>query len=434
MQNIEGNFALSRLQSLENKIRVGIVGIGSAGGGMVYQSHVTPGIECVALADIHIERAIAYAQMLKREYRVVQNLAAMQQAIELGVLAICDDGDLVARCGLIDVFVESSNSITEAGRFCLTALEHQKHLVMVNAEADLIFGPYLMRRAQDHGVVYTSCDGDQHVVIKHLVDDLQLWGFELVIAGNIKGFLDRYSNPTKIIPEANKRYLDYQMAASYTDGTKLNIEMALTANALGLSTAVPGMHGPRARHVRDALARFDLPALWDKHGAVVDYVLGAEPRGGVFAIGYCDNAYQRKMLAWFPPEMGAGPFYIFYRPYHLLHVEAMNTLAAACLDHRAQFQPRFGFRTNVYAFAKRDLRQGEKLDGIGGYACYGLIENCAEDDARAGLPICLADGVVLERDVAKDERILLAAVRSDPNRFDFQLYSKALEESARMAR
>jgi predicted homoserine dehydrogenase-like protein len=91
----------------------------------------------------------------------------------------------------------------------------------MNSEIDLIFGPYLTEKALENGVVYTSCDGDQYGVIKHLIDDLRFWGFELVMAGNIKGFLSRYANPTTIIPEADKRNLDYKMCTSYTDGTKL---------------------------------------------------------------------------------------------------------------------------------------------------------------------------------------------------------------------
>ena len=137
-----------------------------------------------------------------------------------------------------------------AGEFAIYALAERKHLVLMNAEIDLIYGPYLLELAQRRGVTYTSCDGDQHGVIKRLVDDLRLWGFQLVMAGNIKGFLDRYSNPKKIVPEADKRNLDYKMATAFTDGTKLNIEMALVANALGLRVHKPGMHGPDAGNVR----------------------------------------------------------------------------------------------------------------------------------------------------------------------------------------
>jgi predicted homoserine dehydrogenase-like protein len=415
---------LSRLKALQTSIKVGIIGMGSMGRGLFYQCHITPGIESTVVADIRIDRAISSVEATNRTYRIVDSPADLHETVRQGMVAVCEDGDLVARSEAVDVLIESSNAIAEAGRFSETALEHRKHLVLMNAEIDLIFGPYLLSLANDYGVVLTSCNGDQHTLIKLLIDELQLWGFDLVMAGNIKGYLDRYANPTTIIPEADKRDLDYKMATAYTDGTKLNIEMALVANAFGLSPSVPGMEGPRAEHVRDVFDLFDFNALWRAKEPVVDYVLNAYPEGGVYAVGHCDNEYQKKMLSYY--KMGDGPFYLFYRPYHLCHIEAIKCVAEAFLDGRSLMQPTYGFKTNVYAYAKRDLRKGETLDGIGGYTCYGLIENCPQGGLPAGLPICLADKVALKRDVGKDEIIMMEDVLFEPSRPDFELYSKAL--------
>jgi predicted homoserine dehydrogenase-like protein len=409
------------------------VGIGSVGKGLVFQSHITPGLEAVAIADIVLERAVACAEWLQREYQVVHSAQAMHDAIRRGKLAISDDGKLLAQCELADVLIESSSAVGPGGEHAAIALEHQKHVVMMNYEADLTFGPYLLSLAHRNGVVYTGCDGDQPAVVKRIIDDLQFWGFELVMAGNIKGYLDRYANPTSIVPEAEKRGLDHRMCTSYTDGSKLNIEMAVVANALGLRTAVPGMYGPRADHAYDAFDLYNLDALWEDRQAVVDYVLGAQPGGGVFAIGYTEDEFQQFYLDWFPSRMGPGPFYLFYRPYHLGHIEAMACVVEAVLDGRAVIQPGFGFRTNVYAYAKRDLRAGERLDGVGGYACYGLIENCDDQSDHPGLPICLAENVTLNRDVAKDGKIAIDDVNYDPNRADFRMYAEALEASGAKA-
>ena len=415
-----------------NNVKVAIIGMGAMGKGLFYQCRITPGIECQAIVDIKIERAIDCARWLKRDYIITHTLAAVEEALGRGLLAVCEDGNLVAQVAGIDAVVESSNSIIQAGIFSVTALEHRKDLIIMNAEADLIFGPYLLNLAQKNNVVYTSCDGDQHGVIKHLVDDLQLWGLELVMAGNIKGFLDRYSNPTKIIPEADKRNLDYKMATAYTDGTKLCIEMALLANGLGLSTHMPGMQGPRADRVQDVFQLYDFASLWKEKKPLVDYILGAEPGGGVFAIGFCDNDYQQSMLSYY--KMGEGPFYLFYRPYHLCHIEAMNCIIDAAKNKRTLLQPTYGFRTNVYTYAKRDLRAGETLDGIGGYNCYGLIENCIENDANEPLAICLAEGVTLRCNRRKDEKIYLQDINYDHDRFDFTTYSRALKLSGQVKR
>jgi predicted homoserine dehydrogenase-like protein len=420
---------LSRLRSLAKPIRVGVVGTGHTGTALLYQCGVTPGIECAAVADIVVQKAIDACVMLERDYEVVADEGGLNDAIARGKVAICEDGSLLAQCESVDVLIESSSSVEYGGRFAVTALESGIHVVMMNAEADLIFGPHLMHLARKNGVVYTSCDGDQPGVLSRLLDDIQLWGFELVMAGNIKGFLDRYANPTTIVPEADKRFLDYKMCTAYTDGTKLCVEMALVANAFGLDTHVPGMHGPRTRTTLEVLDLFDLEAMYADGAGVVDYVLGAEPKGGVFAVGYCEHPLQKKMLDYFPSQLGNGPFYVFDRPYHLCHVEAMQCVAEAFLDGSTLLEPTCGFRTNVYCYAKQDLAQGDCLDGIGGYACYGLIENCTEDEQPPGLPVCLAEDLVLRRSIAKDERILLEDVAVDPQRFDFRLYSLAVEQS-----
>ena len=425
---------LNKLKSLQKNIKVAIIGTGSAGKGLVYQCSITPGIDCLAISDVKINKAIAAATLTGQEFQVVENLNDLHDTIRKGLLAVCDNSALLAQCELMDALIESSNAIEEGGGYAVTALENCKHVIMMNSESDLIFGPYLMRLAHKNNVVYTSCDGDQPTVIVRLVNELQLWGFELVLAGNIKGFLDRYSDPTKIIPEADKRFLDHKMCASYTDGTKLCVEMALVANALGMEVDVPGMHGPRANDILDALELFDLEGFRRSGRKIVDYVIGPEPKGGVFAIGYCDNKYQQSMLNWFPNRMGKGPFYVFRRPYHLVHIEALQCVAEAVLDGDSVLQPSAGFKTNVYCYAKRNITKGEKLDGLGGYTCYGLIENCGDNCERPGMPICLAEDVTVKRDIAKDEKIYMDDIEYNPEHYSFRLYAKAAEKSREMGK
>ena len=418
---------LNELRALTEDIRIAIVGIGSIGKGMVLQAQRTPGIDCVAIVDIDLKKAIACAEWLERDYLVVESKAALDVAIQRGHLAVCIDGTLVAESEAVDVFVEATNDVEAGGRHALKALAHGQHVVMMNYEADLLFGPYLARCAEVQNRVYSCCDGDQPAVLKRLIEEMHFMGFDLVMAGNIKGYLDRYANPTSIIPEADKRDLDYRMCVSYTDGTKLGVEMAVLANSLGLRTDVPGMHGPRIASIYEVFQAFDFDALWDGEHAVVDYVLGARPKGGVFAIGHTDHPYQQHTLSWFPPEMGPGPYYLFYRPYHLGHFESMATIAEAALHGRAVLSPDAGHQTNVYAYAKRDLRRGETLDGPGGYLSYGLIENTSSNRDKPGLPICLAEDVILLRDIAQDDKILMSDVQIAPERFDFELFQKAQE-------
>jgi predicted homoserine dehydrogenase-like protein len=404
--------------------------MGAMGKGLFYQCRITPGFDCVAIADVQLRRAVECAEWLGRPFRVVENLDQANDAARRGLVAVSEDGGIPARLESVDAFIEASSSMLPALRFSEAAVEHGKHLILMNSEVDLTFGPLLAASARRSGVVYTSCDGDQHCVIKRLADDVRLWGFDLVMAGNIKGFLERAATPESIVPEADKRRLDYRMATAYTDGSKLAVEMALLANGMGFSVRVPGMTGPRAGRVSDVFSLFDFHALWKDRLPFVDYILGAEPGGGVFVVGASDNEYQRFMMSYY--KMGDGPFYLFYRPYHLCHVEALACVAAAVLHGRPLLAPDYGFRANVTAHAKRALRKGETLDGLGGFTCYGLIEACQEPDADPGLPACLADDVRLVRDIPMHGRIRMADVRGTEGRLDFAAYNLALDASRRI--
>jgi predicted homoserine dehydrogenase-like protein len=415
-----------RLLELKEDMKIAVTGIGSIGNGLVFQSHHTPGIKPVGIADILIERAEGCAKWLNLDYRIVKNSDELNDAIRSNKVAVTDSGELLASTDLIDVHVESSNAIIEGAKHAETALNHGQHVVMMNYEAELLYGPYLLKKANEKGLVYTCADGDQPTVIKGLVDEIEAWGFELVMGGNIKGFLDRYTDPIKIAPEADKRSLDHKMCSSYTDGTKLCVEMAVLANALNLRTHIPGMYGPRIKSVYDIFDVYDFQNIYKNKQPVVDYIVGAEPKGGVFVIGYTEDKFQQYTLEWFPPNMGPGPFYLFYRPYHLGHIEAMACIAEAYLDGTARLQPTYGMKTNVFCYAKKDLKAGEFLDGMGGFASYGLIENL-EDQNEEGLPICLAENIKLQRDIKKDERISMSDVVIDRNDPSFSLYFEALK-------
>ena len=250
------------------------------GQGLLYQISITPGLRCVAVAELQLDRASAFLRSLGLPFEIVSTRAQMVSAVERRVLALTDDGELAVQAPGARVLIESTDTIRESLAFCLRAQAEGLHLVMMNAEADLLFGPLLLAGARRAGRVYTSCDGDQPGVVHRLMDEAILWGLEPVLLGNIKGFLDRTSDPVKIRLEAEKRNLSPRMCAAFTDGTKLAIEAAMMANACGGMTDVIGMHGPRAKHVREVPELFDLPALRAHGVPVVDYVLGAEPDGG----------------------------------------------------------------------------------------------------------------------------------------------------------
>jgi predicted homoserine dehydrogenase-like protein len=65
----------------------------------------------------------------------------------------------------------------------------------------------------------------------------------------------------------------------------------------------------------------------------------------------------------------------------------------------------------VITIAKRDLRSGEVLDGVGGFTCYGMIENANICHAENLLPMGLSEECNLTRDIRKDQAITYAGVK-----------------------
>jgi len=425
----------TRLKELDSPIRVSIIGIGSIGKGLVYQCYLTKGFLPIVICDINLERAVSCAKWLKIPFEIVSNTSELAKALERGKLAVCQDGTLAAGADGVDVLIEASNAVLPGAMHAKRALETGKHVIMMNFEAELMYGSLLLDLARSKGLVYSCADGDQPTAIKQLLDDIEFWGFEPVMLGNIKGFYDRYTNPTKIAPEADKRNLDHKMCASYTDGSKLSVEMASLANATNARVHCPGMLGPRMNSIYEIFNHFDFDALW-KSGdpPLVDYVVGAKPSGGVFTIGYTEDAFQQFTLSWFPPDMGPGPFYLFYRPYHLGHIEALKCVAEAYLDGSARLAPHFGIKTNVFCYAKQDLEPGSVLDGMGGYLTYGFIENVEENNLGSGVPQLICDGLRLKKAVKKDERIALADCEYEETDSTFSLYRESLAIGHKLAK
>lgn len=379
---------LRRREADGQPIRVALVGAGAMGVGIAWQIGRTPGMRLVAIVDLVPAQARKAAEAYGRPFTAVEPGEALPRDGRVALLrepfALLDAAEIG-----IDVVVEATNTISFAARVCLAAIARGCHVVLMNAEVDLAVGPLLAHEAAKKGLVVTSDAGDQHGVLLRMIEEIELWAFDIVMAGNIKGFLDRRATAAGLLEEARVRNLNPIQCCAYTDGTKLNIEMALVANAAGLRASTLGMLGPRAARVEDVFRAFDFDAL-GAGGGVVDYILGAEPGGGVFVVGRCEDPVQREYLRYY--KLGEGPYYLFYRPYHLCHLETTRAIALAALYGRAVLQHGLPRRTDVYAFAKRDLAAGEPVPhGIGGDQAYGLIADAPAAEAARWLPIVLLD-------------------------------------------
>lgn len=399
---------LARLEAEGRQLRIAVVGAGgSMGQGVALQIGRTPGMRMVAAIDVDLARAQRAAELHGSDWTLANTDSEVARALHAGQVVVTVDAFAVMAHGreAVDVLVEATDTVAFASRIVTRALGLGVDVVLMNAEVDCLLGPLLNKLAGDASAVVTSDAGDQHGVLLRMIDEIRLWGLEIVMAGNIKGFLNRYATPQSIANEARKRNLNPVMCAAYTDGTKLNIEMALVANATGLVPARCGMLGPRCRHVSEVFAKFDFAQL--RSPGVVDYILGAEPGGGVFVVGHCDEPVQREYLRYY--KMGDGPFYLAYRPYHLCHLETPLAIAEVALRRSPILVSRPRQVADVAAFAKTDLAPGDVIAvGIGSPQVYGLIDRTEILREKGGVPICLLDreggpAAKMRRRVLKDQ-------------------------------
>jgi predicted homoserine dehydrogenase-like protein len=358
------------------KTKIAVVGIGAMGRGIVQVVQRSADMEIVAVADIN-----------------QQALENVKPFLPVDALISTNPFDVLNKKP--DVLVEASPSITEAALLLRSAIAQGINIVLMNGEVDQVFGRLLAKDALDNGVILTSDAGDQHGVLARKIEEIRSMGLEVIMAGNNKGFLNRYANPTTLIEEAAKRRLSPTQCTAYTDGTKLSIEMAIVANATGFGLLQPGMVGPRTETVDGALKAFDLDKA-RKLGGVVDYVLGAKPGASVFVIAYSDDPEDNFFLDYY--KMGKGPYYLFLRPYHLCHFETPYAIQRISKYKEPVLVQKKRY-LEVGTRAKIDLKKGTVLDGIGGYHTYGVLEK------PNSLPIGLSKNTVLKREKKKDEPI-----------------------------
>ncbi|NNU80306.1 NAD(P)-dependent oxidoreductase [Halovulum dunhuangense] len=392
--------ALKRREEAGQPIRVGIVGAGAMGRAIAYQiERCTPGMTVVAIANRSLNSAersfLDAGRTGSRHVTTPQGLAA---ALADGLPAITTDPMLLCRAEGIDVIHEVTGTVEHATHVILEAIANGKTVVTMNAEVQGTIGPVLKARADAAGVLLTDSDGDQPGVMMNLYRFVQGLGIRPVVLGNMKGLHDAYRNPTTQADFSRRTGLTPHMAASFADGTKMSFEMALVANATGLRAGRRGLYGPDCAHVTQAVGHYP-PEQMIRHG-IVDYIVGAEPAPGVFCIGHEERPMQTHWLKLY--KLGEGPFYTFYTPYHLCHLEAPTTIARAALFGDATCAPEAGHIVDVVATAKTDLRAGDTLDGIGWYMTYGQCENADISVAEGLLPMGLAEGCRLKRDVPKD--------------------------------
>ncbi|MDA2970394.1 MAG: oxidoreductase, partial [Actinomycetota bacterium] len=350
---------IKREKELGRPVRVGLAGAGQMGSGLAAQIGKIPGMELVACADIDLARAENALRLAGIE-KIGHNKDATSY-IENGQGGVVDNAKALAELP-VDIVYEATGVPWVGAEVADACIDAKKHILMLNVETDVTIGKYLANKANANGVIYSVANGDEPVACKELYDFSVDLGFEIVCVGKGKNNpLDQTANPDTCLEKAIKKKMNPKMLASFEDGSKTMIEMAALANAIGLPPDKVGMNGPvsEVKDLNKTLIPIEDGGVLNGIGRV-DYAFGPAP--GVFSIVKSDNPTVIDEMAYL--SMGPGPYYTFYRPYHLASIEAPRSVGMAIINNEPGLQPTTWI-AEVIGHAKKDLSVGDKIDGIG---------------------------------------------------------------------
>ena len=420
-------------ETAEKPVTVGVIGAGKFGTMFLAQARLTRGLHVVGVADLDVARARSQ----------LRTAGWPQEAYAAGSIAdahknrttlVTDESAVLIADPRIEVIVEATGVPGAGIHHALAAIDSGKHIVMVNVEADAVAGPLLARRAKASGVVYSLAWGDQPALICEHVDWARAAGFKVICAGkgtryephyhksnpdNVWDILDRYLNIS------DRKSINPKMFNSFVDGTKSGIEMTAVCNATGLVPQTNGLGFPPS--TRFELAEVCKPksegGTLEKAG-VTEVTSSVYRDGrdvphhlalGTYVVFEGDTDYARrcfKEYAMLPDK--SGKYAALYRPIHMIGLELGISVASCALRNEPTGAPT-GFRSDVVATAKRDLKAGEMLDGEGGFCVWGKQTPAELSLARELLPLGLAHNVKLKHDIAEGHPLKWSDVAYDPN-------------------
>lgn len=391
-----------------NPVRVGLVGAGQMGEGLVAQMGLMNGMDAVAVADVLPGRAKAALLGAGNDEKNVvetEDLGVAAQALADGKVVATTNADLIASVEGLDIAVEATGIPEVGAKVALDAIMNRRHVLQMNVETDATVGYMLRKLANAAGIVYTLTAGDEPGTTMELYDFATSLGFEVVAAGKGKNNpLNRASNPDTAREKAERQQMNPKMLAGFEDGTKTMVEMTSLGNAIGFVPDVRGMHGPTAtpKTIADIYQPKSSGGIFESEDLkVVDYGLGIAP--GVFVVFTTDHPKIARDLTYL--SMGDGPYWALYRPYHLTSLETPISIARAVMYGQTTCATDIPPVCETVATAKKDLKAGEQIDALGGFTVYGMIEKASVAREQNLLPLGLAVGATLKNDVRMGEAL-----------------------------
>lgn len=422
---------LQEREQAKGSFKIGLVGAGQMGTGMISQMEKMYGLKVVAVADVLPTRAADafFEAGVKEEviHWVEDDLKQAQELLDENKRVATHSSEFLVNIHGLDAIVESTGIPNIGALICLQAIDAGKPIINMNVETDATIGYYLTQKAMEKDVIYTLVAGDEPGSIKEIYDFADALGFEIVTIGKGKNNpLDRTATPDTLKAQAESKKMSVKMLCSFVDGTKTMVEMTSVGNATGFAPEVRGAYGPKCKV--EELPKVFIPksagGIFDEKGAV-DYAVGPAP--GVFVIITTDQPKIKKDLNYLGLS-GFGDYWCLYRPYHLANLETPITIAHVMLDKAETLNTKRVPVAETITIAKKDLNPGDAIDALGGYTVYGMIEKAEIAREQDLVPLGLTIGAKIKNQIKQGEAVCYSDIELD----ETQLIVKLRREQDRM--
>ena len=248
----------------KENVKVGLVGAGQMGQGIVAQISKMYGVDLVCIVDRNqnqLENASdRYRNSKNNELVCSDNISAL------------DDIEL-------DIVIEATGTPAAGAAVAKNVLSRGINLILLNVETEATIGLALRKEAEKNEAIITVADGDEPVAALDLYNFATELSFEVVSIGKGKNNpFNRYATPDLLAKEATSKKMNPKMLTSFVDGSKTMVEMAALANFLDFKIDIDGMHGIEATY--ENINQYYIPKKDGgllENSQVVDFAFGIAP-------------------------------------------------------------------------------------------------------------------------------------------------------------
>ena len=383
------------IEDRNENIKVGLVGAGQMGQGIVAQVSKMYGVDLVCVIDKNKKQqdnaANRYKKLKDNELLCSDSIAALD-SVEL------------------DIVIEATGTPAAGAVVAKNVLNRGINLILLNVETEATIGLALRKEAEKNGAIVTVADGDEPVAALDLYNFATELSFEVVSIGKGKNNpFNTFATPSSLTKEASIKQMNPKMLTSFVDGTKTMVEMAALANFLDFNIDVDGMHGIEATYEninQHYIPKKDGGLL--NNSQVVDFAFGIAP--GVFAVIYSEDDYVNYEMKYL--KMGEGPYWTLARPYHLTSLEIPRTIRHIMLEKYSKLSAK-SWNVEVVAYAKQDIEPGTNLGSIGGDYMYGKAQKLSS--SKGLLPIGIAEDNIATKAISKGNPIAVGDIDAQDN-------------------